>query len=272
LSPGATINPPANEAQNFFTPQGVTYTVTAEDSVTTKTYIAKATINAIASGVTGDCIWTITGAAGNYTLTISGNGAMADYVFFDDIGWWYDSENDPLYQWRSDIKTIVIHDGVTSIGDYAFFGCRITSISIPNSVTSIGDYAFSRCSGLTSITIGNSVTSIGEWAFSDCSSLTSITIPNSVTSIGERTFYGCIGLTSITVGSSVTSIGSYAFYGCSSLIEITNLNSVPQSIDYSYYFFYGINKSACTLRVPSGSVDAYKAAAGWSDFENITGI
>jgi hypothetical protein len=126
---------------------------------------------------------------------------------------------------------------------------------------------------LTSITIPNSVTSIGNGAFSDCSSLTSITIPNSVTSIDGLAFSGCSSLTSITIGSSVTSIGNYAFSGCSSLIEITNLNPVPQSIDDSYYYFFsGINKSACTLRVPSGSVDAYKAAAGWSDFENITGI
>jgi hypothetical protein len=78
-------------------------------------------------------------------------------------------------------------------------------------------------------------------------------------------------LTSVTIGNSVTEIGYSAFAGCSGLTEITNLNPVPQSIDY-YYVFYDVNKSAITLRVPSGSVDAYKEANGWYDFGNIVGI
>ena len=70
---------------------------------------------------------------------------------------------------RDKIKTVVIKDGVTSIGKYAFFWCSgLTSITIPNSVTSIGEHAFANCSGLTSITIPNSVTSIGNGAFSGC--------------------------------------------------------------------------------------------------------
>ena len=82
---------------------------------------------------------------------------------------------------------------VTSIGDWAFYGCyELTSITIPNSVTSIGYRAFYGCSSLTSITIPNSVTSIGNGAFYGCSDLTSITIPNSVTFIGEGAFYNCI--------------------------------------------------------------------------------
>lgn len=103
------------------------------------------------------------------------------------------------------------------------FNATITSHQFSNgkgiitfnaNLTSIGDYAFYGCSGLTSITIPNSVTSIGNWAFRGCSGLTSITIPNSVTSIGEMAFYGCSGLTSITIPNSVTSIGDYAFADC----------------------------------------------------------
>ncbi len=94
-------------------------------------------------------------------------------------------------------SSFAIADGVTSINDYAFYGCKsLTSITIPDSVTSIGDSAFYGCSSLTSITIPDGVTSIGKRAFFSCH-MTSITIPGSVTSIGEETFSMCICLTDI---------------------------------------------------------------------------
>ncbi len=97
---------------------------------------------------------------------------------------------------------------------------------IPNGVTSIGIYAFYYCTGLTSITIPDSVTSIGSSAFSGCTGLTSITIPDSVTSIGSYAFSGCSGLTSITIPDGVTSIGIYAFYYCDGLTSVTFENTV----------------------------------------------
>ena len=143
------------------------------------------------------------------------------------------------------IKDLVIPDGVTSIGDYAFNGCSgLTSITIPDSVTSIGSSAFNGCSSLTSVTIGNGVTSIGSSAFFGCSGLTSIVIPNSVTSIGGYAFYNCSGLTSITISDSVTSItisdsvtsiGNYAFYGCSSLTSVVIPNGVTSIGDYAFF-------------------------------------
>ena len=120
------------------------------------------------------------------------------------------------------VTDLVIPDGVTSVGDDAFYGCSgLTSVTIGNSVTSIGNWAFYNCSGLTSVTIGNSVTSIGKYAFYYCSGLTSVTIPNSVTSIGLYAFEGCSGLTSVTIGNSVTSINGSAFSGCTELIELS---------------------------------------------------
>ena len=129
------------------------------------------------------------------------------------------------------IPQVVTHGSqqynVTSIGDYAFYGCTsLATIDIPNSVTSIGGSAFSACSGLTSIDIPSGVTSIGQRAFYGCSSLTSIDIPNSVTTIGNYAFGNCSSLTSIDIGNSVTSIGEGAFRGCSGLTSI----DIPDSV------------------------------------------
>ena len=146
-------------------------------------------------------------------LTISGTGTMKDYDS--------DSNPSPIYN-NSDVKEVVIEDGVTSIGNKAFDSCSsLTSITIPNSVTSIKAATFYGCTSLTSITIPDGVTSIGYATFTGCSSLTSITIPDSVTSIGYATFAGCSSLTSITIPDSVTSIGESAFSNCSSLQTIS---------------------------------------------------
>ena len=166
----------------------------------------------------------------------------------------------PWYSQRETIEKVIIENGVTNIGEYAFVGCsHITSISIPNSVTSIGERAFYCCSCLTSITIPSSVVNIGRWVFVGCIDLTSIIvdkdnkvydsrndcnaiiytstnelifgsrntiIPNSVSSIGKYAFEGCSELISITIPNSVTSIGNYAFEDCSDLTSITISNSV----------------------------------------------
>ena len=145
-------------------------------------------------------------------LTISGSGDMHGYG----------SSDAPWYGSRSRVKSAVIAEGVTSIGESAFENCRsLTSVTIPNSVTSIGWSAFFYCKSLTSVTIPDSVTSVGAYAFLGCTSLTSVTIPNSVTSIGGCAFDECWSLTSVTIPDSVTSIGQHAFNGCRSLTSVT---------------------------------------------------
>ncbi len=152
-------------------------------------------------------------------LTITGKGRMDNY---------YDDDYYGGGPWRYyDIKRVIIGDSVTTIGEYAFSGCRsLTSVTISNSVTTIGYSAFRECNSLTSVTIPNSVTTIGAGAFSHCSSLTSVTIPNSVTTIGDNAFSYCKSLTSVTIPNSVTTIGDGAFSDCSSLISVTIPNSV----------------------------------------------
>ena len=184
----------------------------------------------------GDCgndgsivTWTLDSAG---LLTISGEGEMVDYKYT------YDATSKAYITsapWRNQAKSASIQDGVTSIGDRAFYGCTgLASVTIGNSVTSIGSSAFSGCTGLTSVTIPDSVTSIGGSAFSGCTGLTSVTIPNSVTSIGNDSFSGCTGLTSVTIPNSVTSIGNDSFSGCTGLTSVTIPDSVT-SIGWSAF-------------------------------------
>lgn len=122
----------------------------------------------------------------------------------------------------------VIPDGITHIGDGAFFSCKqLSSITIPNSVISIGDEAF-RFTGLSSISMSSNLTSIGEMAFSGCYYLESFIIPESVTYIGAAAFEECHLLTSINIPKRVTAIYGYTFGGCSSLDTIV----IPSNVTY----------------------------------------
>ena len=161
------------------------------------------------------------------------------------------------------LTSITIPDSVTSIDTRAFYNCSsLTSINFENNsqLTSIGSYAFSDCSSLTSITIPEGVTSIGNNVFQSCTSLTSITIPDSVTSIDTRAFSDCTSLTSITIPEGVISIGNYAFFDCYSLTSITINATTPPTLGG----YYAISFNVANIYVPAESVDAYKAASGWS--------
>ncbi len=191
-------------------------------------------------------------------LTISGTGEMEDYSFRGNVPW-----NGLVDK----INCVVIRNGVTSIGDYAFRGCTgLTSITIPDSVTSIDSYTFYGCTGLTSVTIPDSVTSIGGSAFEGCTGLTSITIPNSVTSIDYDTFYGCTGLTSVTISDSVTSIDNGAFYGCTGLTSITIPDSVTSIGDNAFRGCTGL--TSITIPDSVTKIDGY----AFADCTGLTSI
>ena len=227
------------------------------------------------SGITGECTWAISGKPGKYTLVISGNGPMADY----DYALWGDHpRQNPWEYYKEEIKTLIIQDGVTAIGTYAFLGCaRLRQVTLPGSVTAIGTCAFSYCFELRSVHIPGSVTAIGNEAFKNCRELTSVVIPGSVTSIGERAFAGCRKLTSVIIPDPVTTvnpgsvieISKSAFASCRRLTSVTNHGAIPQNID-SWAFAY--DPGAITLRVPSSALDAYKSAEGWKDFGTIVAI
>ena len=179
-------------------------------------------------------------------LTISGTGAMYDYDNIDNKAPWRSLNPAPT--------SLVLEEGITSIGNYAFHLCSgfTGSLTIPNSVTTIGDRAFDGCSGFKgSLTIGDSVTTIGDYAFYECIGFTgSLTIPNSVTTIGDRAFNGCSGFTgSLTIGNSVTTIGNRAFFNCSGFNgSLTIPNSVTSIGNSAFYECSGFTGS---LTIPN---------------------
>ena len=191
-----------------------------------------------ASGTCGEnLIWTLADGI----LTISGTGIMENYV--------YDYYSDPpWHSSRASIHTVVIQEGVTSIGYFAFSECNnLTSVIIPEGVTYVGRGAFDECTSLTNVRIPDSVTYIGGRAFEDCHSLTSMIIPRSVTSVGPGTFADCIGLTSVTIPESVTSIGEESFSNCVSLTNVI----IPRSVTDIYSNAFADCISLASITIPS---------------------
>ena len=147
------------------------------------------------------------------TLTISGAGDMYDFSSYSKVPW---------STWRNSFNTIIIEEGITSIGNNAFNYCQnTTSITIPDSVTRIGEYSFDDCIKLENIKIPDGVTVIGSRAFKSCKSIKRITIPDSVNFIGDWAFYGCYGLTEIIIPDSVMTIGENTFKYCKGLKTVS---------------------------------------------------
>ena len=213
----------------------------------------------------------------NNALTIYGTGAMYDYDDFSNKTPWRNLETPPT--------SLVLEEGITHIGDYAFSRCSglIGDLTIPNSVTTIEDYAFYNCSSFKgSLTIGNSVTTIGNSAFHYCSGFTgSLTIPNSVTTIENYAFFNCSGLTGdLTIPHSVTTIGDYAFYNCSGFTgSLTIPNSVTSIGNYAFsncsgltnIFFYRDTNPTIGSNVFNGISSTAKIYVPviWSSYDNI---
>ena len=207
----------------------------------------------VKSGTCGENLtWTLDSDG---LLTISGSGEMLNSNSFQIAPW---------RAYAVDIKQVIIHSGVSQIGDSAFYLCKnLDSITIPDSVTSIGDSAFYLCTNLDSITIPDSVTSIGDSAFADCMRLTSITIPESVTSIGAYAFYECTSLTSITIPDSVTSIANHTFFRCNDLTSITIPDSVTSIGAYAFYECTSLN----SITIPDSVT-----SIGEGSFNQCTGL
>ena len=171
----------------------------------------------------------------------------------------YDTAAYQLTAVRAEIK-----DCVTKIDKDTFFHFEnLSGVTLPNSLIEIGREAFYACYGLMHVVIPNNVTSIGRLAFYTCRGLRDVTFGNSVTTIEASAFNLCEALTTITLPSSVTSLGDGAFNQCHDLRTVTCKATTPPTMGLAVF---GDDKWLSSIYVPSGSVNAYKAADGWKDY------
>lgn len=149
-------------------------------------------------------------------LTISGTGEiLSSDADFDHIA-------APWYTQRMDITAITIEEGITGIGDGAFYDCEnLQGVSIPSSVNFIGRDVFAHCASLTSIALPDGITDISLDSFSWCTALSTIQLPMKLTTIEARAFEWCKSLETVVIPDSVTNIGANAFHMCENLKSVT---------------------------------------------------
>lgn len=194
--------------------------------------------------------WTLAGG----TLTISGSGAMTDYG---------ESNTAPWYSGREQITAVVVDQGVTTIGAYAFYGCvNLADVTLPEGLTKIGQYAFKGCSALGRLEILSGMTTLGRSAFEE-SGITEIVLPEGMKTIGYDAFYNCANLRSVSLPSTLQDLGSSTFYNCSALTEIT----LPQSLTkIGSQCFYGCS-GLTEIEIPS-----QVTSIEWGTFQNCTAL
>ena len=212
-------------------------------------------------------------------LVFSGNGDMK-YTLFqnDDII----EHIIPPYKstYAEFIKSVIIEDGITSIGNYAFLDCKnLERVSMADSVTKIEYRAFSGCENLKEIDVSDNLVSIGDSAFSQCYNLSNIFIGNGVENIGYYAFSDCWRLVDITISDNVSNIGTGAFNYCYSLENIivhednnffSDLDGVLFNKEKTALIKFPISKKCNSYEVPYG-VKRIESAA-FQNCYNITEI
>ena len=207
------------------------------------------------SGNTGPLRWEYN--AGTNTLSITGTGAMPNYASTNDQPW---------KAFQSGIKTVIIGDNVTTIGEHAFAACNaLQNVTLGSRVQTIEVSAFGTCQALQSISFPASVTTIGKHAFLNCRVLQNVSFSDGLTTIGEGAFSDCVVLQSITLPASVTTIGEYAFAFCKALQQVTVAWDTPLAVPDKT--FWGVNTANVPLKVPKGREAAYQATPVWNSFK-----
>lgn len=195
-----------------------------------------------ASAAGGSCGSNATWSLENGTLTISGSGAISDYS---------QSSPAPWYGSRQEIQKLVLSEGLTRIGSWAFWECtNLISASMPSTMSVIADGAFFGCTGITTLSLNEGLYTIGQSAFSQCRSMADLRLPQSLLMIDHQAFYMCSSLTYVTIPSGVNAFGSGVFAYCDSLIRV----DVKANLTLPGFTFYGCDNLQ-TVTVSGTSVN-----------------
>ena len=191
-------------------------------------------------------------------LTIYGEGAMKNYTYKSEMPW---------YKYLSKIQKVVIEKGVTTIGDYAFYGMTdTTEITIPEGVTTIGEYAFKNSTKIAEITLPSTLKKLGQSAFYGCTSLSKIAIPEGLYTIWGYTFKNCTSLAEVTLPSTLIKIDEAAFYGCSSLKKI----KIPEDVSIIGIYCFKNCSNLSEISLPESMTKIREAAFYGTAITEIT--
>ena len=187
-----------------------------------------------------------------HVLTLEGTGTMPDYDYMS-------YETTPWYTYRVTLRQVVLGDGITSVGAYAFSSAyqKLVNLQLPSTLITIGRFAFDNCSGLTgSLDFSGcqALTTIGVGAFRDCTGLTTLNLScPALTTIGSSAFEDCTGLTGSLDFSGcpqLTTIGSDAFFKCTGLTGSLDFSGCPQLTTIGSYAFWRTGLTTLNLSCP----------------------
>lgn len=186
---------------------------------------------ASAAEYSGSCGANLAWSFANGRLTISGSGDMTDYNQVNMPPW---------YEFRQEILHVTLPEGLTSVGDMAFYDCyNLTAVTVPSTVKEIGKLAFCQCRNISILNLNFGVVSIGRSAFEQCEKLRDLRLPESLTTLGYHAFYNCAGLSYVKIPASVTEMDSGVFAYCENLVRAEI--DAPLSVVPSWTF-YGCSK------------------------------
>ena len=192
------------------------------------------------------------------TLVISGKGEMRDYT---------DAHMAPWFDSASAIKRIVVKEGITSIGDLAFYNCdKALFVALPESVTKIGNRAFKNCFSLVGIQLPKSLETIGEASFEACAALKSLDMPQALRSIGNYAFINCTVLSTVSIPQGVTELGRVAFAYCTGLTRAEILCPLTRVPDWTFYGCTALRAVALPQTVTEAGEYAFE------NCDNLSGI
>ena len=215
----------------------------------------------VAEGYCGNNLtWVLTNDG---TITFSGTGDMRNYSSASSTSW---------YAYRDQITSIELEDGITSIGNFAFYGLEnVVDVTIPEGVTSIGGFAFKNCTSLETVDLPSTLKKLGESAFFGCSKLSKIVIPEGIYTIWGYTFKNCTSLKEVTLPSTLIKVDEAAFYGCSSVKEL----DIPSNVSIIGIYCFKNCTSLAKVTLPEKLTEIREAvfyATALSEIEIPEGV